>query len=123
LCSKCHSYERAGIIKQALFQTEQEMRDIDARLAELRTKGVFPDEEEKNLFRTRAEFRILFHATDVPVIKGKTAEVTKELDLIESRIHYYFNELSFRRNFSVFIMIISVCIGIVIFLLSKTYTD
>lgn len=122
-CTQCHSYERAKEMKQALFLTEKKIRNIDKALKELRADGVYTAEEEKTIFRTTAEFRTLFHTINVSLVKKRTDDFTKKFDLIEKKIEATFDELAFRRNFSAFLMLVFVGMAVVIFLLSKTYTD
>lgn len=119
-CTQCHSYERARIMKQALFITEKKIREIETGLKKLKTEGVFTEEEEKSLFGTHAEFRTLFHTVDVTLVKERTDEFTKKLDSIDVRIQDTFRELKFRRNFSAFIMLVFIGMGFLLYLLSKT---
>ncbi len=121
LCTKCHSYERAKIMKQALFVTEKKIGELDRDIRKLKAAGVFTDKEEKDLFSTHAEFRTLFHTVDVNLVKESTDEFAKKLGLTEENIRNIFNEISFRKNFSAFLMLIFVGIGITIFLLSKSH--
>ncbi len=120
LCSRCHSYERAKLMKQALFITEKKIRDLDEGIKRLKRSGVFTEEHDKNLFSTQAEFRTLFHSVDVSLIKDRTDEFIKRLDKIEMQIKEINQELMFRKNFSVFLMVIFLGLGIVLYLLSKT---
>ena len=60
LCTKCHAYKRAKVMKQALFLTEKKFAELDKRLQELKREGIYADEEEKGLFNIQAEFRTLF---------------------------------------------------------------
>ncbi len=119
-CSQCHTYERAKTMKQALFVTEKKIRDIEGGLKELKQSGVFIEDQEKTLFNTEAEFRILFHSVDVSLIKDRTDEFTKKLDQIQSQIKDFSHELLFRKNFAVFLMLVFLGIGFVFLLLSKT---
>ncbi len=120
-CTQCHSYERAKIMKQALFLTEKKIRDIENDIKKLRAGGVFTEDEEKTLFSTHAEFRTLFHTVDVSLVKERTDEFLKKLSLIEDRTRGIFKELRFRKNLSVFFMLVFIGMAAVIFLLSKTY--
>jgi hypothetical protein len=122
-CSKCHSYERAKIMKQALFLIEKKIGDIEGDIKRLRAGGVFTEEEEKTLFSTHAEFRTLFHTVDVSLVKDRTDEFTNKLNLIEKNIEATFNELSFRKIFSTFLLLVFAGMGVVVFLLSRTYRD
>lgn len=122
-CTQCHSYERAKIIKQALFITENKINNIDKDLRQLKKDGVFIEEDEKELFRTQAEFRTLFHTVDVSLVKAKTDEFMNSLNILEKKIAVTFKELVFRKNFSVFIMLIFIGMAVVIALLSKAEKD
>lgn len=118
-CSQCHSYERAKIMKQALFLTEKRIEQLEKRLQELKREGIYPEADEKNLFSTQAEFRALFHTVDVNLVKNRTDEFTTKLDLIDKNVKATFQELRFRKNFSAILMLSFSCMGIVIFLMSR----
>ncbi len=119
LCSQCHSYERAKIMKQALFLTEEKFSGIEQRLLELKRESINVDTEEKNLFSTQEEFRTLFHTQDVNLVKSRTDEFSARLDQIDKNIHTTYRQLRFRKNFSGFLMLSFSCMGIVIFLISR----
>ncbi len=122
-CTQCHSYERAKVMKQALFGTENKMRKLEKDISFLKSQGVYMDEEEKALFRTQAEFRTLFHTIDVSLVKENTDEFARSLGEIEERVEDIFDELRFRRNFSLFLMLLFVGMAVVISLISKRYEE
>jgi nitrate/TMAO reductase-like tetraheme cytochrome c subunit len=119
-CSKCHSYDRAKVMKQALFLVEKKVGDIEGGLKALRRAGIYPEEEERALFSTQAEFRTLFHTVDVTLVTDRTDEFTRKLDLIEKEIQNTFADLRSRKNLSAFLMALFGGMGIVVLLLSKT---
>jgi len=119
LCSKCHSYERAKVMKQTLFLTEKKMGALDEGFRRLKAEGVYIEEEEKALFSIQAEFRTLFHTVDVSLVKERTDEFVKKLEPIEMKVKNTFHELRFRRNFSAFLMLLFAGMGIVVFVLSR----
>jgi hypothetical protein len=123
LCSQCHSYERAKIMKQALFLTEKKISELDRSLRELRHEGIYTADEEKALFSTEAEFRALFHTVDVNLVKDRTDEFTKRLTAIEKKIQNTFSEVKFRRNFSAFLMLLFAGLGVVVMMISRTYKE
>lgn len=123
LCSKCHSYERAKTMKQALFSTEKKIADLEQSLQNLKREGFYSETDEKALFSTQAEFRTLFHTVDVNLVTEKTDEVTGKLNQVDNNLRLAFRELGFRRNFSAFLMLSFSCMGIVIFLLSWKKED
>jgi nitrate/TMAO reductase-like tetraheme cytochrome c subunit len=122
-CAQCHSYDRAKIIKQALFLTDKKIEKIEDDLKILKTKGVYADADERSLFDTQAQFRSLFHTIDVSVIRDKTYYFTKKLNVIEENLQATFQELSFRKKFSTFLMLLFACTWIVVSLISKSRKD
>lgn len=122
-CSQCHSYERAKIIKQALFLTDKKIVAIENDIKVLKAKGVYPEQEEKNLFDTQAKFRTLFHTISVSVIRDKTYFFTKKLNNIQENLKGTFDELSFRKKYSTFVMLLFACSWIVIFLITRSKKD
>ncbi len=118
-CQKCHSYERAKIMKQALFMTEKRIGDLEDQLVALKSSGILPDEEEKMLFRTQAEFRTLFHTIDVDLVKDRTDEFTRKLDALQGMVSDIFDELKFRRNFSALLLLLFVAMGAVMYINQK----
>lgn len=122
-CSQCHSYERAKIMKQALFLTEKKIAEIGKALEDLKREGIYDIDDEKALFSTEAEFRTLFHTVDVTLVKDRTDEFTKRLDAIEKNVQDAFNEVKRRRNFSAFLMLVFAGLAIGVGLLSTTYKE
>jgi nitrate/TMAO reductase-like tetraheme cytochrome c subunit len=120
LCTKCHSYERAKIMKQALFLTENKIEELEKNLEALKREGIYPVTDERNLFSTQAEFRALFHTVDVNLVKDRTDGFTARLNQIDSNIQATNRELKFRKNFSAFLMLAFAGMGVAIFLLSQT---
>lgn len=121
LCGKCHSYDRAQLMKQALFATEERIRTIDRELKTVKSNGLDVENEEKALFRTEAQYRALFHTVDVNLVKSQTDSFKAPLDTLQKKVQALFQELAFRRNFAGFLLLLFSAIGVVAFLLSKTY--
>jgi hypothetical protein len=119
LCGVCHSYVQAEGIKAALALTEKKINEIEGRLKTLKAGLIATGDEEKALFRTQVEYRTLFHTVDVNRMRSKTWEFTKKLGALNQQVQKGFQELRFRRNFAIFIMLIFVGLGIVIFCLSR----
>lgn len=118
-CSRCHSYDRARVMKQALFATEKKMAEIEKDLRRLKGEGVFTEREDKTLFSTQAEFRTLFHTVDVDLVKKRSEEFSNKLKQVEALVQKTFSELRFRRNFSALFVLIFAGMGVVLFLLSR----
>ena len=121
LCGQCHSYDRALLMKQALFATEEKIRTIDGELKTVKAQGLDLESDEKALFRTEVDFRALFHTVDVSLVKSKTDVFNAALDTLQKKAQVFLDELAFRRNFAGLLLLLFVCLGVVTFLLSKTY--
>jgi len=119
LCTKCHSYDRAKIMKVALFLVEKRISQLEQRLQELKREGIYPEADVKSLFSTQAEFRTLFHTVDVNLLRNRTDEFTSRLDRIDKNIEATYRELRFRKNFSAFFMLAFAGMGVMIFLLTQ----
>jgi nitrate/TMAO reductase-like tetraheme cytochrome c subunit len=120
-CSRCHSYERAKIMKQALFATEKEIQEIEEDLKKLKGEGMYTEEEDKILFRTVAEFRTLFHTVDVSLVQKKTAGFAGQLGEIKKKTRELFGEIDSRRNFATLLIILFLGMAVVSYLLSRAY--
>ncbi len=118
-CTKCHSYERARIMKQALFSTEKKISELDSIMTSMRKSGALVEDLEKRLFRTTAEFRTIFHTVDVNLVKAKTDEYLNKLGLIEKDLLSLVNEYKFRRNFSAFLLVLFTALGIITYIRQK----
>jgi nitrate/TMAO reductase-like tetraheme cytochrome c subunit len=121
LCSKCHSYERAQLMKEALFGTEEKISAISGELQTIRSNGLDVENETRTLFRTQAQYRALFHTVDVNLVKSKTDSFNAPLDALQKKAQVLLQDLAFRRNFAGFLLLLFAAMAVVAFLLSKTY--
>jgi formate-dependent nitrite reductase cytochrome c552 subunit len=92
-CTKCHTYERAKLMKQALFATENKIRNIDKELEDLKAEGIYVGNEKGELFSTQAAFRALFHTIDTDLVKQRTDDFTGKLDATEMKSGIYLKNL------------------------------
>ena len=121
LCSRCHSYERAQLMKEALFGTEEKISAIGGELQTIRSNGLDVENEAKTLFRTQAQYRALFHTVDVNLVKNQTDSFNASLDALQKKTQVFLQDLAFRRNFAGFLLLLFAAMGVAAFLLSKTY--
>lgn len=120
-CTQCHSYDRAKVMKQALFLTETRLTKVDHDLGKLRDQGIYTENEGKVLFRTQAEFRTLFHTVDVPLVQKKSDGFIRQLDSLQKTVDDLFAEIHFRKTFSACLLLLFSALTIVSFMLAKTY--
>lgn len=117
MCSRCHSYERARLMKKALFKTDSDIAEIEKDIKMLKSSGAITEDEENMLFRTQADFRTLFHTVDVDLVKVKTDSFAERLRSLRTRIEKITDELAFRKSFSTYIMLIFVFMAVIAFLI------
>lgn len=121
LCSECHTYDRAKEMKEALFLVEDKLSSVDKNLDRLKILGFSMEKQEKSFFRTHAEFRALFHSIDVEAVHLKSGDFTRKLAIIKDEIDSSFKNLSFRRNFSAYLLLLFIGLSIAVFLIAKSY--
>ena len=109
-------------MKQALFATEERIRTIDRELKTVKSNGLdVEDQKNKALFRTEEQYRALFHTVDVNLVKNQTDSFNAPLDTLQKKTQALLDKLGFRRNFAGFLLLLFAAMGVVAFLLSKTY--
>jgi hypothetical protein len=83
-CSRCHSFERAKIIRDAMQETETTIVAIDGRINAYKLTGTDTEKLEKDLFAVRNRFHTLFHNVNVAMVKQESAQIQGELKKIQS---------------------------------------
>jgi nitrate/TMAO reductase-like tetraheme cytochrome c subunit len=105
-CTQCHSYERARLMKEALFQTEIEMRKVEDGIKGLKSRGVYMEQYDKQFFQVQAAFRTLFHSVEVDEVRRSSGEFQKSLAGIDAELRKMYAELDFRKTYSTAIMLV-----------------
>ena len=86
LCGKCHSFERAEKIKNAMLMGESEITSLEGRISDLRTQGHDVDASQKALFAVRNKFHRLTHVVNVDLILKETTGIQSEIERIKTEI-------------------------------------
>jgi hypothetical protein len=86
-CSRCHSYERAKLIKSAMQETEGIIVALDARIVSYKQVGVDTERLEKELFSQRNHFHSLFHNVDVKKVTGESTLIKAELKKLDTALN------------------------------------
>lgn len=120
-CTKCHTYERAREMKQAMFFVEKKIVELETSLHELKQQGVVVDDDVRKLFSIQADFRYMFHTVDADLVKENTAGFVEKLSALEESIVATRKELQFRKNYSGFILLTFIGVGIVFYLRSSRH--
>ncbi len=122
-CSQCHTYDRARSMKQALFTVENRFKEIEDGIKQVKKEGAITEDIEKELFRTMADYRALFHTVDVQLVRKKTGEFGDRLDKIQKDLSKIAGELRFRKTFSGGLFLLSVLMLITYHFATKTKTE
>jgi hypothetical protein len=82
-CSRCHSFERARVIRAAMQETETMIMAIDGRISAFKKIGTDTEKLEKELFAVRNRFHTLFHNVNVELVKKESARIQSDLKKIQ----------------------------------------
>ena len=85
-CSRCHGFERAKLIRDAMQETEGMIVAIDQRIAAYKGQGTDTETMEKGLFAVRNRFHTLFHNVDVEMVKKESAGIQGDLKKISDQL-------------------------------------
>jgi len=85
-CSRCHSYDRAKLIRGAMQETEGQIVALDARIAAYKQVGTDTERLEKELFAERNHFHSLFHNVDVKRVTAEATRIQAELKKLETTL-------------------------------------
>ena len=120
-CSRCHSYERAKLIRTAMQETEGMIVALDARIAGYKELGTDTDRLEKELFSQRNRFHSLFHNVDVYKVTAESTRIKAELKKLDTALKGL-DDRSRRRKFAVAIAVSGALLaGLLVHLLRKTF--
>jgi len=120
-CSRCHSYDRARIIRNAMQQTEATLVTLSQRVEEFKGSGVDTSELEKRLFAQRNSYHSLFHEVNPARITSESNKIAAELNLIKGGLDKIDAEHQQRKVIGGFAVGIALLAGLLLNLLCKTY--
>lgn len=120
-CSRCHGFERARLIREAMEETERRMAAIEGKIAIFRGRGVDTDRLEKGLFALRNSYRSLFHNVDVKMVRAESERIRGELEGLD-RILRKVDEAERARRLAGVAVVASLLLAALLFhLLRKSY--
>jgi hypothetical protein len=83
-CSRCHGFERARIIRDAMRKTEGSIVSIDGRIRAYQGEGADVERVGKGLFALRNRFHTLFHDQNVDKVWSESGKIDVELKKIDA---------------------------------------
>jgi hypothetical protein len=120
-CSRCHSYERAKLIKGAMQETEALIVAIDGRIKAYKGGGTDVEKMEKELFSTRNRFHTLFHNVDVKRVTDESTTIKADLKKIESSLTALDDQKGRRKTAGAVAVALLLLAALVAHLLKKTF--
>ena len=120
-CSRCHSYERAKLIRGAMQETEAMIVAIDARITAYKQVGTDVEKLEKELFSTRNRFHSLFHNVDVKRVTDESAGIRADLTKIETALTALDEQKGRRKLAGAVAVALLLVAGLLAHLMRKTY--
>ena len=120
-CSRCHSYERAKVIKGAMQETEGMIVAIDSRIKTYKGIGVDVEKMEKELFATRNRFHTLFHNVDVKLVTAESASIKADLKKIEKSLTALDDQKAKRKTTGVVVIALLLVGALIAHLLKKSF--
>jgi hypothetical protein len=85
-CTRCHSFDRARAIRDAMQQTDVTILGIDRRIKGFQAQGVDTDRLAKGLFAVRNRFHTLFHDVNVARVKAESTQINAELSKLDQQL-------------------------------------
>ncbi len=101
LCGKCHEYDRAERIKNAMIATENIVGDLDSRIDDLNSNGYNIAGIKSIFFSVRNRFHSLTHVVDVKLIEGETSNIQDNLSKVDKDVRVLEKRESSRKKFGV----------------------
>jgi len=120
-CSRCHSYERAKLIRGAMQETDGVILALDARIAVYKGVGTDTERLEKELFSQRNRFHSLFHNVDVKRVTAESAQIQAELKKLDTTLTGLDEQGRRRKLFGAIAVAGALLAGLLAHLLRKTF--
>ncbi len=79
-CSKCHTFEKARLIRSAMLKRDTMLIAIEKKIKVLKSQGSDTDQLEKRLFSLRNRFHAMFHSLDIKLIILESEHIQAELE-------------------------------------------
>lgn len=122
-CGRCHSYDRAAKIKDAIGQTEATLQQLEGQLGELHRVGIATEKISGQLFASRNDFRRLFHTVNVEKMAAETAGFAARLGKVDAQISEIKAELSQRKLIGGLVVLLLLAGGCIAMLIRKSYHE
>jgi len=120
-CSRCHGFERAALIRDALLDTDGLIRELETGLQRLHRRGMAVKPLEEELFQARNTFHGLFHSVDVEKVRNNTASIREGLGEIGQKVAGMEQQLARRRWAGAVVVGLLALVTLLMFYVRHTY--
>jgi len=121
-CTRCHSFDRARLIREAMKDTEGMITDADKRLKAYKKIGGDTEKLEKSLFAVRNSFHTLFHDVDVEKVKKETAQIQGEVKKVSGTLDKMDATMNNRKKAGFAAICLALLAAVLFYFLRKTYS-
>ncbi|GLI36551.1 cytochrome c3 family protein [Geobacter hydrogenophilus] len=122
-CSRCHPYNQAAVIKEAMRQTDALISDSERKLERFKGEGINTEAREKHLFDLRNRYHRLFHVVDVGRVKRESGLIRQELGTIEQALMKLDEQNRRRKSAGMVVVGGLLMAAILTYLLKKTFDN
>lgn len=122
-CGRCHPYEPAAEIKEAMRQTEGMIASIEGRISRYKGEGVDTEAREKSLFALRNHYRRLFHEVDTAKVRRESTRIQAELGTISGSLEILDRQNYRRRIAGAAVVAALLAAAFLLYLLKGSFKD
>ena len=122
-CSRCHSYERAALIRLSLVETDEIIKDVELNIERLFRLGFDIEDMQATVFNQRNVFHSTFHGVDVEKVRKQTSGVQAELAQVKAQIAEIDTSLGQRKLWGSVVIGLFVMAGVIFMLIRKAYEE
>jgi hypothetical protein len=122
-CTRCHSFDRAKAIRDAMQQTEGYIVGIERRIAEFQEIGVDTDRLGKSLFAVRNRFHTLFHDVNVERVKAESTQINAELAKLDRDLKVIEEQRAKRKVVGGVVIFGALLLAALFHMMKKSYED
>ena len=120
-CTRCHEYDRAKLVKEAISGTEATLVKLENSVSSLHRLGIDVEPLRQDLFAKRNDFRRVFHTVNLEKIKAQTAGVTASLGETRKKLDAYENDMRQRKLIGGVVVFLLLLGGFIALLIRRSY--
>lgn len=121
-CTRCHTFDRARLIREAMKDTEEMITVADKRIKAYKHIGGDVETLEKSLFAVRNTFHTLFHDVNVEKVKKETLQIQGEVKKVTDALDKLDASMKNRKKAGAAAVVVSLLAAVLFYFLRKTYS-